>query len=109
MLLRTRYVACDQVRLPDVLVSATMAWVELNSTPIMLECKLVLLQVAIRKSKNVLKVRVVWMTPLRALEESNSIDPVLLICCALSDSVVLVARSKVGRRLGGDAPAGGTA
>jgi hypothetical protein len=72
-----------------------MAWVELNSTPIMLECKLVLLQVAIRKSKNVLEVRVVWMTPLRALEESNSIDPVLLICCALSGSVVLVACSKV--------------
>lgn len=95
VLLRARQVACHEECLADVLVGATMARVELDRAPVVLESELVLLQVAVGKAEAVLQVRMVGLAHFRALEQAGGILPVLHLARPLARSVVRIAGGEI--------------
>src|SRR5436190_1543932 len=78
---------------------AAMPGIELDGAAVMLECEVVLLQVAIRKSKVVLQVGVLGVAYFRPLQKSRGFPPILLFERPLGRGIVLVLRREIGIRI----------
>ena len=95
MLFRIGEIARQEVRLADVLVRATMAWIELDGALVVRERQVVLLQVAVGIAEGILQVRVVGIAYLGALQEQHGLRPILLLDRPFARCIVLIPLGEI--------------